>query len=149
MNIKPYTDEISDELMALLLAADPDKKTVEAYLTGATVWLAKDQGSAIGIAVLVIEGGRYELINISVHESHQGKGVAKQLIAAIKAEAKKLGAGCLYVGTGNSSLSQLALYQKCEFRMDHIKKDFFLVYPEEIWENGIRCVDKAVLCAEL
>jgi hypothetical protein len=58
-------------------------------------------------------------------------------------------AKALWVGTGNSSLSQLALYQKCGFRIREIESGFFESYPEPIVENGIRCIDMVRLRVDL
>jgi len=149
MNIEPYNQKITDEMMSLLLTADPDKCEVNGYLDGASVLVAKEGINLTGIAVLVERNGEYELINIAVKESHQGKGIAKRLIMEIKVLAKKMGATELLVGTGNSSLSQLGLYQKCGFRMSYINTGFFASYPEPIYENGIQCLDMVVLCAKL
>ncbi|KHF37127.1 putative N-acetyltransferase YvbK [Paenibacillus sp. P1XP2] len=52
----------------------------------------------------------------------------------------------MIVRTGNSSLNQLGLYQKCGFRMVRIERDYFVNnYPEPIFENGIPCRDQIVL----
>jgi len=149
MHIVPYDLEITDPMMHLLLMADPDEQKIRNYLQGASILIAKDSHKVIGIAVLVIRDDRYELMNIAVHESHQGKGIAKNLIMEVRSLAKKLGAVELFVGTGNSSLLQLGLYQKCGFRMSDIKTDFFASYPEPIYENSIQCIDMIVLCAKL
>jgi len=149
MNIEPYDLDITDSMMSLLLIADPDEREVKKYLKGASILIAKDKGALIGIAVLVTENDKFELINIAVEESSQGKGVAKLLITDVMTLAKNMGAKQLFVGTGNSSLSQLALYQKCGFRMSSIKTDFFVSYPDPIYENGIQCLDMVVLCAKL
>jgi len=149
MNIEPYDLDITDSMMSLLLIADPDEREVKKYLKGASILIAKDKGVLIGIAVLVTENDKFELINIAVEKSSQGKGVAKLLITDVMTLAKNMGAKQLFVGTGNSSLSQLALYQKCGFRMSYIKTDFFVSYPDPIYENGIQCLDMVVLCAKL
>ena len=149
MNIEPYDLDITDSMMSLLLMPDPDKSEVKRYLEGASIIVAKDKSELIGIAVLVTENDKFELINIAVDENSQGKGIAKLLIKEVMVLAKKMGATELLVGTGNSSLSQLALYQKCGFRMSYIKTDFFASYPEAIYENGIHCIDMVVLRAKL
>lgn len=51
------------------------------------------------------------------------------------------GAHALMIGTGNSSLAQLRLYQRLGFRIVSIVPDFFANYPEPIYENGILCRD--------
>lgn len=149
MNIEVYDKEITSELMSLLLSADPDKKAILSYLSGSKVMVCRRDNIFVGIAVLVKIAGVFELKNIAVLKEYQGKGIAKSMISKMKQLAKELGAKTLEVGTGNSSLSQLALYQKCGFRMYGIESDFFTSYPEPIFENGIRCVDMVRLRAKL
>lgn len=149
MKIELYTDDLTDDLFELLLEADPDIHAISRYLEASTILVALEENVVVGIAVLVYLNGEFELKNIAVRECHQGQGIAKRLITVIKSQAKGLGAKKLYVGTGNSSLSQLALYQKSGFRMDHIEKNYFSDYPKKIYENGMRCLDRVVLCAEL
>jgi len=149
MYIEPYDLEITDPMMHLLLMADPDEQEIRNYIEGASILIAKDSDKIIAIAVLVNRDDRYELMNLAVYESYQGKGIAKTLIMEVKALAKTQGAVELFVGTGNSSLLQLGLYQKCGFRINDIKTDFFVSYPEPIYENGIQCIDMIVLCAKL
>jgi len=136
-------------MMSLLLMADPNEQKIRDYLKGSSILIATDANILMGIAVLSKSDDTYELINIAVHERYQGKGIAKNLIMEIKSLAKKQGTLKLIVGTGNSSISQLALYQKCGFRMSYVKTNYFASYPEPIFENGIRCIDMIVLCAEL
>lgn len=149
MNIEEYSQEITSEMMDLLLSADPDRGRVLSYLPNSKVLICKEKGGCIGIAILDVSGDMFELKNIAVDVNHQGKGVAKLLIHEIKRFAKILGATEIEVGTGNSSLSQLALYQKCGFRMSHIESEFFESYPDPIFENGIRCIDMVRLRAKL
>lgn len=58
-----------------------------------------------------------EIMNIAVAEHLQGKGIGKKLLRHAIETAKGYGMSKLEVGTGNSSVSQLALYQKCGFRI--------------------------------
>ena len=54
------------------------------------------------------------------------------------------------VGTGNSSIGQLSLYQKCHFRIIGVDINFFTKhYTKEIFENGIQCIDMIRLSQEL
>lgn len=149
MNIALYEQDITPPLWALLLSADPNRDAVSGYLRGAQVLVCEEAQQPVGIAVLVEEAGVHELKNIAVHDDYQGRGIAKVLIERIKELAKASGAHVLEVGTGNSSLSQLALYQKCGFRMHRIEHGFFESYPEPIIENGLRCLDMVRLRADL
>ena len=55
----------------------------------------------------------------------------------------------MIVGTANSSIDNIAFYQKLGFRMAEIKRDFFKAYPTPIFENGIRALDMIVFEKEL
>jgi len=145
----------------LLLLADPSRPRVEAYLAGGHCYVAAlaeplpgakyTEDAIIGVFVLVATEPRvYELMNVAVAESHQGRGWGKQLVHAAIAEARRLGAESLEVGTGNSSLQQLALYQKCGFCIVGVERDFFKKgYEADIYENGIRCLDMIRLSLSL
>ena len=149
MNIEAYDKEITPELMDLLLSADPDKKAILSYLPDSEVLVYRDNDIFVSIAIITETAGVFELKNIAVLTKYQGKGIAKSMINKAKQLAKESGAKTIEVGTGNSSLSQLALYQKCGFRMRSIEPNFFDSYPEPIIENGIRCIDMVRLRAEL
>jgi ribosomal protein S18 acetylase RimI-like enzyme len=103
----------------------------------------------VSIAVFEKKAEVIELKNIAVVADCQGKGVAKKMIEESKRLAKQSGAKIIEVGTGNSSLSQLALYQKCGFRLHIIESGFFQYYPDPIYENGIRCINMIWLRAQL
>ncbi|MCV6614490.1 MAG: GNAT family N-acetyltransferase [Cellvibrionaceae bacterium] len=149
MNITRYTQAPCPELMALLLSADPDEFAIQAYINKASILVCRGDNKIIAVAVLSQQQQIAELKNIAVLESYQGRGLAKQMIKEAKALAKRNGAYCIEVGTGNSSLSQFALYQKCGFRFDRVERDFFKNYPELIYENGIRCLDMIYLSCPL
>ncbi len=149
MNIEKHDQEISTELMDLLLKADPDKEAVLSYIRNSEVIVSKDNEKFAGVAVLIKSKDVYEIKNISVHDDYRGKGIAKAMINEAMRLAKKSGAKVIEVGTGNSSLSQLEFYQKCGFRMYKIVPGYFEDYPEPIVENGIRCLDMVLLRAKL
>lgn len=134
------------ELQDLLLAADPDWSVVQHYLPDATVYgIAQDRVWIAEICVVSVNEQQIEIKNLSVNSAYQRCGLAKRLIQHVIDQATELGIQGIWVKTGNSSLDQLALYQKSGFRMHHIEKDVFLNYPEMIFENGIRCLDQVVL----
>ena len=149
MNIDVYEQEITSELMGLLLTADPDSDAILSYITDSVVLVCQVDSKFVSIAVLTKHGEMAELKNIAVLSEYQGKGIAKEMINEVKRLAKQSGAKIIEVGTGNSSLSQLALYQKCGFRMHSIDSGYFNSYPEPIFENGIHCIDMVRLRAEL
>ena len=71
-----------------------------------------------------------------------GRGYGKRLVQHAAAVACSLGYRLLQVRKVNSSIHQLAFYQKCGFRIVGVDLDFFTRnYPEPIFENGIQCRD--------
>lgn len=129
--------------MDLLLLADPSKEKVLTYVQSGSCYAAFHEEDVIGVYVLTsLSQHTVEIMNVAVKESWQGRGIGKQLIHHAIAEAKVAGFQSIEIGTGNSSIQQLALYQKCGFRIASIDHDFFLKhYDEPIYENGIRCMD--------
>ncbi len=90
------------------------------------------------------------MVNVAVAEEFHGQGIGKKLVKHAIQTAKDKGYQTIEVGTGNSSIGQLALYQKCGFRISGVDRDFFIRhYEEEIFENGIQCVDMIRLSQDL
>ncbi|MGE7835662.1 GNAT family N-acetyltransferase [Viridibacillus arvi] len=137
--------------MDLLLQADPSEEIVLEYLLRGECYVMEDENSIIGVYVLIpTRPETAELVNVSIQEEQQGKGLGKMLIQHSIATAKSKKYKTIEVGTGNSSISQIALYQKCGFRITHIDRDFFIRhYAEPIFENGIQCIDMVRLSQDL
>ncbi len=128
----------------LLLLADPYEKLVKNYLEKWKCFIACVNEEIVG-EFLLIEKNKdaIEIINIAVKEKFQGKGIGKELILIAIDKAKELKYKIIEIGTGNSSIKQLYLYQKCGFRIEEIDFDFFRKnYKEPIYEDGIECRDK-------
>ncbi|KHD84904.1 GNAT family N-acetyltransferase [Bacillus ginsengihumi] len=142
MYIRPL--HIHEEVpLELLLLADPSKSIVEDYIKRGDIFVAEIDRRIIGEYVLLSTRPQtVEIVNVAVKESEQGKGIGKQLVMHAIQQARLKGYKMIEVGTGNSSIGQLALYQKCGFRINAIDKDFFTIhYENDIYENGIQCRD--------
>ena len=135
----------------LLLLADPSIEIINEYVHRGECFIAYINNDIIGVYVLIkTRPFTLELVNIAVKESFQCKGIGSKLIYSAIDFAKKENAKVLEVGTGNSSIYQLGLYQKCGFRIVGIDKDFFRKhYKEKIIENGIECIDMIRLSIDL
>jgi ribosomal protein S18 acetylase RimI-like enzyme len=150
MRIRKMNKEESPP-MELLLEADPSTKLIEEYLNRGECFIAEIKTQIIGVFVLLpTRPSTVELVNIAVLEQYQGKGFGKLLVNDAIKTAKSKGFKTIEIGTGNSSISQLALYQKCGFRIVGVDIDFFeRHYPFKIEENGIPCRDMIRLSQEL
>ncbi|ATZ68604.1 GNAT family N-acetyltransferase [Acinetobacter haemolyticus] len=137
------------QLEPLLFAADPDWAVISTYLLQADIFvMINEQDRIIAQLCLIQNADQAEIKNLAVDPSQQGQGLAKTLILYVVGALQQSSIHTLWIKTGNSSLDQLALYQKCGFRMSHIERNVFQNYPEPIFENGIRCLDQVVLSIE-
>ncbi|MFF2090494.1 GNAT family N-acetyltransferase [Paenibacillus sp. NPDC058174] len=135
----------------LLLLADPSKHIVDDYLQRGSSYIAELGGETVGIYVLLkTRPETVEIVNVAVKEERQGMGIGKRLILHAIQSCRAAGVKTVEIGTGNSSLQQLALYQKCGFRIVSVDLDFFVRhYEEKIVENGIWCRDMIRLSLDL
>lgn len=137
--------------LELLLLADPSIIIVEDYVAKGECFKAENEEQTIGVYVLLpTRPQTVEIVNVAVAEDHQGKGIGKLLVSHAIRIAKTQGYKTIEIGTGNSSIGQLALYQKCGFRIVSVDHNYFIKhYSEEIYENGIQCIDMIRLSQDL
>jgi ribosomal protein S18 acetylase RimI-like enzyme len=137
--------------MNLLLLADPSQEMVEGYIQRGHCFVAESEGDVVGVYVLIDTRPKtVELVNVAVAEDKQGQGIGKALVQHAVEMARIQAYHTIEVGTGNAGIGQLALYQKCGFRITGVDRDFFLRhYADPIFENGIPCVDMVRLSQEL
>ena len=117
---------------------------MEAYLAEGECYVAEEKGEIDWrlCDCAELSATAMEIKNIAVREDRQGQGIGKQLLQAAIQVAKNKGYEQVEIGTGNSSIGQLALYQKCGFRISSVIPNFFVDhYDEVIIENGIQCTD--------
>lgn len=136
----------------LLLMADPSEKMLSTYIDKGILYGAFINQELIGEYVLLKKDHlTAEIKNIAVESNWQGKGIGKFLLQHAANEAQQLGCKTLQIGTGNSSINQLLLYQRSGFEITSIVKNFFKDhYDTPIYENGIECkhlivLEKAIL----
>lgn len=136
----------------LWLTADPSRELVEGYVNRGHSFVAEqDDGVIVGTSVLMeTRPGTIELVNLAVAEPCQGLGLGKRLVEHAIATAREWRFRTIEVGTGNPSVTQLGLYQRCGFRIVGVDLDFFTRhYPEPIYENGLWCRDMIRLSLDL
>ncbi|MCJ1749538.1 GNAT family N-acetyltransferase [Mammaliicoccus sciuri] len=144
-------EQLNDRHYELLALADDNQHAVNDYATRGQVYVYQQNHQDIGIAVgLLTRPNTYELVNLAVDPQFQNQGIGRLLIDHMINEARNLHCHTITVGTGNSGIGQLKLYQQAGFRMKSIDIDYFVKYYEEpIFENGIQCKDMVRLELEL
>jgi len=135
----------------LLLDADPSMEAIERYLPFSEIHVATLKGKVIGTIVLYrLNANELEIKNIAVEESLQGNGIGGLMLKYATEIAIAKRAKILVIGTANSSVAQLYLYQRNGFEITGIKQNFFLDnYPEPIFENDIQCKHLIMLSKQL
>lgn len=125
----------------LLELADPSRAKIESYLKMGACYVAKVDSRLVGLIVVgEVNSSTLEIKNLAVRNREQGKGIGKSLLRYAEKITIEKGYKKLVISTGNSSIKQLALYQKEGFEIDGITKNYFLEnYPEPIFENDIQC----------
>lgn len=133
--------------LGLLLLADPSEAMILGYLNRGHLLVAELGGRTIGVAHLdPLSPADVELKNLAVVEDLQGQGYGRRLLQAAADFSRAQGYHRLVVGTGNSSLHNLAFYQRAGFRLTEVRRNYFLHhYSEPIYENGIRCQDLVMM----
>jgi len=138
--IEQTTDTIPTDL---LLLSDPSEEVIREYIQLSTKFVARYNNGVIGALLLLRTRPRtMEIMNVSIYEEYQNKGVGKRLILKAIDFAKDAKIKALEIGTGNPGLIQMMLYQKCGFRIVGVEPDYFRKnHDERIYENGIECRD--------
>lgn len=131
----------------LLELADPSRKMINAYLPMSSIYLAHHRDSLLGVLVIYpIDKEMAEIKNIAIKASEQGKGLGSQLLKSAIQISRERGLQKLRIGTANSSLGQLYLYQKMGFDLVEIIPNFFKDnYATAIFENGLEARHMLVL----
>ncbi|OUM94598.1 MAG: hypothetical protein A9Z00_10465 [Thermobacillus sp. ZCTH02-B1] len=140
-------EQEKQRFVPLLLLADESEEMIRKYLgKGDLYYLVDASSETVGVIVMLAwNDGTVEMKNVAITPEHRGKGLGKLLVTKAMQIYREKGFKRFIVGTANSSIGNLAFYQKLGFRMFAIRKDFFLDYPSEIWENGIRAMDMIML----
>jgi len=134
-------------LVPLLLETEEGEERVRARVRDATStmyasWL---DGQLVGAAIVRWEEDKpSEIVYVVVPYDLHGKGYGTQIIRFLQAELRRRGGHTLLAGTTNASLGNIVFYQKCDFRMFEVRRDYFAYIQPPIDEYGIVLYDMLV-----
>ncbi len=140
-----------DELVPVLLQAEESEPALRwglAHLVD-VVYRMDDEDRLLGAATMQWRDDPCEIMELAIVPEEQSRGRGKQFVAWLMEEARRRGKREMLVGTANSSISNVAFYQKCGFRMDSVRHNYFRYYREPHYENGIRIQDMLVFRCRL
>jgi ribosomal protein S18 acetylase RimI-like enzyme len=143
-------DEI-EALISILRQAEETESALRWSLANLSnmVYRMDDDGQLVGAVTMQWRDDGCEIIELAIAPARHGQGLGKQLVVWLIEEARRRGKHQMLVGTANSSIDTIAFYQKCGFRMDQIRKDYFRYYREPHYEDGIQVRDMLVFRYEL
>lgn len=149
LNIVEVSREDSRIRLDLLRLADPAVVSIDTYPVESRVLLGDIEGSVVAVALFHVVAEKAELLNLAIDDAFQKRGLGTVMISNLCQLLREDEVQLLEVGTGNSSLGQLAFYQRNGFRISGVRRDFFCEYDPPIYENGIRCLDMVMLSIDL
>ncbi|EME8163626.1 GNAT family N-acetyltransferase [Enterococcus faecium] len=137
---------------SLLLDADPDKEKVQVYVSRGSGWIWKEKEKTIGVLIYVAREKEYEIVNVAVAPTYQGKGIGGKLLETAFQKLLQLASSQtqIIIRTGSTSSAALHLYQKMGYVEIGRVKDYFIHhYSEPIFENGDQLRDQVILVIHL
>ncbi|MDF1504677.1 GNAT family N-acetyltransferase [Roseisolibacter sp. H3M3-2] len=140
-----------EAVVPLLLLAELSERALRWSLANLSdvVYRANLDGALVAAATMRWRDDPCELVELAVAEAAHGRGVGRAVVAWLLEEARRREKSAMLVGTANSSIGNLAFYQKCGFRMDHVRKDYFWYDRSGRSEHGIPTLDLLVFRYDL
>jgi GNAT superfamily N-acetyltransferase len=151
ITIREARDNEIEELIPILRQAEESDGALRWSIANLSdvVYRMDDNDELVGAATMQWRNDPCEIVELAIAAERQGQGLGKQLVAWLIDEARRRGKRRLIVGTANSSIDNIAFYQRCGLRMDHIRPDYFWYYREPHYENGIQIRDMLVFRYDL
>jgi GNAT superfamily N-acetyltransferase len=140
-----------ESLIPLLLLAEESERALRWSIANLSdvVYRMDDDGELIGAATMQWRDDPCEIMELAVAPDRQGQGIGRQMVAWLVDEARQRGKTAVLVGTANASIGNIVFYQRCGFRIDQVRKDYFWYYRKPIYENGIQIRDMLVFRYDL
>lgn len=151
-NIREAQKEETGALFSLLLLAEPSESALRwslQNLSDAVYVMEDDGGQAVAAATMRWARDPCEMLELAVLPERQGAGLGKIFVAWLIEEARRRGKQEMFVGTSSTSAGNIIFYQKCGFRIDHVRHDYFWYYDEPVYENGLAVRDMLVFRHDL
>jgi len=143
-------DEI-EALIPILRQAEESERALRWSLANLSdaVYRMDAGDQLVGAATMQWRNDPCEIMELAIAAERQRQGFGKRLVAWLVDEARRRGKSAVLVGTANSSIDNIAFYQRCGFRMDQVRRDYFWYYREPHYENGIQIRDMLVFRYDL
>ncbi len=139
-----------EALVQILHDADESDARIRAALNDDTLhsYAVWENEALVGAAVVCWPENEAadvgEIMLLSVASTRRGQGIGQRIIAALLDEARRRAVRVMQVGTGSVSLDNIVFYQKCGFRMSHVRRDYFEYIQPPLVAGGVVLRDMIV-----
>jgi len=144
--IREVTGAEIEPLVPLLLQAEPSERALRwgfEHLSDAVYRMDAD-GELAGAATMLWRREPSEIVELAIDPVRQGQRLGRTFLEWLAEEGRRRGRTSLVVGTSSTSADNILFYQKCGFRLDDIRLDYFWYYDEPVLENGLIVRDMIV-----
>lgn len=151
ITIRQARNDELEVLMPILLLAEGSERALRWGLANLVdaIYRMDDGEHLVGAATMKWRDDPCEIMELAIVPEFQKQGLGKQFVTWLIQQARARGKRQVLVGTANSSISNVAFYQKCGFRMDHVRQNYFWYLSEPSYENGIQIQDMLVFRFDL
>ncbi|HEX9919451.1 MAG TPA: GNAT family N-acetyltransferase [Pyrinomonadaceae bacterium] len=151
LDIREAREDELETLFPLLLLAEPSASALRWGLKNLsdTVYRMDTDGRLVGAATMRWRREPCEMLELAILRERHGEGLGKRFVAWLVAEARRRGKPEIIVGTSTTSAANIIFYQKCGFRADHVRPDYFWYYDQPVYENGLAVRDMLVFRLDL
>ncbi|HZI18706.1 MAG TPA: GNAT family N-acetyltransferase [Pyrinomonadaceae bacterium] len=149
--VRELAAEEVEAVTPLLLLAEPSEGALRWSLRNLSdaAYALEDEGRAVAAATVRWRRAPCEIVELAVAPERQGRGYGRRLVEWVCRQAARRGLPEIVVGTRTTSAGNIIFYQKCGFRADHVKRDYFWYYDEPLVEHGVVVRDMLVFRREL
>lgn len=118
-----------DAVMAVEQAVYPFPWTrgnfADSIVAGYDAWVFSDDGGLFGYAVAMWVPEEIHLLNISIAEGRQGRGLGRSVLRALCADAAARGAGTMLLEVRPSNGAARALYESEGFALVGVRRRYY------------------------
>ena len=149
--IRQACDDEIEALIPILLLAEHSERALRWGLANLVdaVYRMDEGEHLVGAATMKWRDDPCEIMELAIAPEFQSQGLGKQFVAWLIQQARASGKRQTLVGTSNASIANIAFYQKCGFRIDHVRQNYFWYLPQPSYENGIQIQDMLVFRFDL
>lgn len=92
---------------------------------GYSCWAYMHEGQLVGYAVMMLVLDEAHLLNISIAQQHQGRGMGRALLLHLMDAGRRHGAQMMFLEVRPSNLAARALYESMGFNEFSVRKGYY------------------------